>query len=384
MAELNAQLGSRQLFPYLKPFSYLGHAGVSPLSEPVERAVAACLREFASEGFGAVGGALAMRSRLRAQLGRLLECRPCDLVLTGGTSWGILSVAQNFPWRTGDRIACVEGEFPTNVTPWQTAAAQHGLELVWLRSDLSDLEAQLRRGLRLLALSAVAFQTGLLQPWEKVVELAHRYECRVFVDSIQAAGVVPLAVGKVDYLAGGAHKWLMGVEGCGYLYVSPECQSDLHRHWAGWLSHENAVSFLFEGAGHLHYDRPLRQDCQFLEIGSSATVAQVALEASLSLILDLGVGNIFAHVQQYLDQLEPALAFLGWESLRHRSARSGSLCLRPVAGTDLARWAARLDERGVRLSTPDGCLRLAPHWPNSCEEIPRVVEAFQDVQRSLR
>ena len=384
MAELSPRLGSRQLFPRLRPFSYLGHAGVSPLSEPVERAVGECLREFSAEGFGAVSGVLAMRLRLRTQLGKLLECRPEDLVITSGTSWGVLAVAQNFPWRTGDRIACVEGDFPTNVTPWQAAALQHGLELVLLRADLSDLETQLRKGLRLLALSAVSFQTGVGQPWEEAVELAHRYQCRVFVDAIQAAGVVPLAVGKVDYLAGGAHKWLMGVEGCGYLYVSPECQVDLQRHWAGWLSHENAVSFLFEGAGHLRYDRPLRKGPQFLEVGSSAAIAQVALEASLNILLELGVDQIFGHVQDYLDQLEPQLAFLGWESMRQPAARSGSLCFRPGPGADLAAWGAGLDALGVRLSTPDGHVRLAPHWCNSCQEIPRVVEAFREVQRSLR
>ncbi len=378
-----AELGSRQLFPHLKVASYLSHAGVSPLSAPVLEAVQAHLLDFAGEGVGAVPEVLAMRLRLRQKLAQLLACNPQDLALTGGTSWGVLAVAQNFSWRRGDRIACVQGEFPTNVTPWQAAAAQHGLELIFLREDLADLEEQLRHGLRLVALSAVAFQTGLRQPWEQVVELSHRYECQVFVDAIQAVGVVPFVVGELDYVAGGAHKWLMGAEGCGYLYVRPDRQADLHRHWAGWLSHQQAVDFLFQGPGHLRYDRPLRADPQGLEIGSSANLCQAALEASLNLLLELGVNRIFAHVSDVLDQLEPALGFLGWPSLRRPEAASGMLSFRPPVGTDLSAWERALHQRGVQISTPDGYIRLAPHWPNSLEEVPLVVEAFREVQRSF-
>ena len=372
-----AKLGSRELFPHLKPASYLGHAGVSPMSSTVLEAVQTSLQEFAGEGVGAVPGVLAMRTRLRQKLGLLLDCQAADLTLTTGTSWGVLAVAQNFPWKAGDRIACVHGDFPTNVTPWQAAAAQHGLEFVLLESDLSDLEQQLRQGLRLLAFSAVSFQTGLRQPWEQITELAHRYECQVLLDVIQAAGVVPFSVGELDYVAGGAHKWLMGAEGCGYLYVNPQRQSELQRHWAGWLSHENPVDFLFLGPGYLRYDRPLRRDPQVLEIGTSSALSQVALEASLNLLLELGVDQIFAHVTRFLDELEPRLEFLGWESLRRPGRASGILSLRPPAGTDLIHWERALRGRGVQISTPDGLIRLAPHWPNSLEEVPLVVEAFR-------
>ncbi|MBS2035495.1 aminotransferase class V-fold PLP-dependent enzyme [bacterium] len=383
MVELKPRLGSRELFPNLAAPYYLCHAGVSPLSLPVQRAVADFVQHFAGEGVGAVGGMLAMRDRLREKLGLLLGCGAQDLALTCGTSWGVLAIAQNFPWRQGDRIACVQGEFPTNVTPWQRAADQHGLELVFLKPDLSDLQNRLDQGLRLLALSAVSFQTGLRQPWEEVARQAQARGCQVFVDAIQAAGVVPFAVGQLDYVAGGAHKWLMGVEGCGYLYVRPDHQAELKGHWAGWLSHREPVRFLFEGAGHLRYDRPLRPEPQALEIGSSSYFSQAALEASLNLILDLRVDQIFDHVTRYLDLLEPQLDFPGWTSLRKRQALSGSLCLKPGPETNLADWSAALGRRGLKLATPDGLLRISPHWPNSLEEVPRVVEIFKEVHREL-
>ncbi|MBX3169048.1 MAG: aminotransferase class V-fold PLP-dependent enzyme [Candidatus Eremiobacteraeota bacterium] len=374
-----AQLGSRRLFPHLKAASYLNHAGVSPLSTPVVEAVQKSLAALAGEGVGAVPELLSMRFRLRCKLSWMLGCEAEDVALTTGTSWGVLAIAQNFPWRQGDRIACVEGEFPTNVTPWQAT----GQEVIFLKPDFSDLEMQLKRGIRLLAFSAVSFQTGWLHPWREIAQLAHQYECEVFVDAIQAVGVLPFSVGELDYVAGGAHKWLMGAEGCGYLYVSPRRQAQLHRRWAGWLSHQQAVDFLFEGPGHLRYDRSLREDPQFLEIGSSSALSQAALEASLNLVQFVGVEGIFAHVTRYLDELEAQLSFPGWFSLRQPGRTSGILSLKPPPGTDLAAWEKALRQRGVQISTPDGLIRLAPHWPNSLEEVPLVVEAFQEVQRSF-
>ena len=101
------------------------------------------------------------------------------------------------------------------------------------------------------------------------------------------------------------------------------------------------------------------------------------------MLLELGVEQIFAHVTRFLDTLEPQLELPGWSRLRDRERASGSLCFRAPAGTDLVAWERALHREGVQVATPDGCLRLAPQWPNSLEEVPLVVEAFRKVQRSL-
>lgn len=357
---------------------FLAQAGVSRCSPRVTAAVQAHLQRVAEDGVGSVTEALAMRARLKQKLGRLLGTSEQNLVLTGGTSWGILAIAQNFPWERGDRVGLIRGEFPTNVTPWQQAARQHGLEVVWLDADLATLQQELDHGLRLLAFSAVQFQTGLRLPWEAITRRCHSHGCQVFVDAIQAVGIVPLCVGEIDYLAGGAHKWLGGLEGCGYLYVSPQRLDSLQRHWSGWLSHQDPVRFLLEGPGELRYDRPLLESVGYLEVGSSSAVSQFALEASLEEILEVGVESIFAHVDMYLNCLEEALQMLGFESLRQPQARSGILSLRPPRG-DVGQWNRLLLEQQVRISTPDGLLRVAPHWSNPVDQVELVVRAFQAV-----
>jgi selenocysteine lyase/cysteine desulfurase len=385
-----AALGDRGLFPALGAFAYLNHAAVSPASSEVQRAVATVASDVGRRGMGSVGRWRAQRERLRGRLARLIGAAPSDLALVASTTQSVIDVAWCFPWAKGDRVLCLRGEFPTNVTPWQRAAETFGLELVFLEADafraeagLDALERELRAGLRLVAVSAVEFQTGLAMPIEAIVERAHGAGAQVFVDAIQACGVVPLDVEAldVDYLGCGSHKWLMGLEGAGFLYVKKERQAELVPRLAGWLSHEEPVRFLFEGAGHLRYDRPIRTEPAFLEAGAMNAIGFAALEAALAPIEAIGVAPIFDHVQRYHDALEPALALRGFVSERSPdpARRSGILSARPPAGVELAAVMAALGARGVACTTPDGRLRFSPHWPNDLAEVPRVIEALDAV-----
>jgi cysteine desulfurase / selenocysteine lyase len=392
-----ARLGDRSLFPALEPRAYLNHAGVSPPSEPVRAAVAAAVEEFARRGGAAVEGAIRRKARLRQKLAGLLGAGPEDLAFTQSTSSGIIDVALCFPWEPGDRVLLFEGEFPANVTPWQRAAALFGLKTVFLslepfeRSDaegLSRLEEELRRGARLVAVSAVQFQTGLAMPLRQMAALCARHGAQLFVDAVQALGAVPLDAGAlgIDYLAAGAHKWLMGLFGAGVLYVRPGRAPALRPHVAGWLSHEQATRFLVDGPGHLRYDRPIRSRADLVESGAMAEVALAALEAAVDLIAALSVAAIHAHLNRYLDELEPELVARGLPSLRagEPERRSGSLSVRPPAGVELARLRQALAERGVACGTPDGLLRFSPHWPNHPAEVPEVVRAVEEALRAVR
>src|SRR5512138_3673260 len=389
MAERVA-LGDRSLFPELAARAYLNHAGISPPSLLVQRAVEEVVRAYARGGAQAVTFAIAMRRRLREQLARLVGGDARDVALTSGTSAGIQAIALSFPWRAGDGVVVLDGEFPANVQPWLRAAERFALRPVRLplrsfedgdgAEGLALLERELRRGARLVAVSAVQYRSGVAMPLAAIAERCHAHGAELAVDAVQALGVVPLDAPSlgIDYLAGGAHKWLMGLEGAGFLWIRPERLAALHPVTTGWLSHEDAADFLVEGPGRLSYDRPLRARADRLEGGSSSALSQAALSASLGAILELGVEAIRDHVAAWLDRLEPLLLTGGFRSLRpaQPSRRSGILTVLPPPGRTAKELRAGLATHGVAVATPDGALRFAPHWPNSLDELPLVADAL--------
>jgi cysteine desulfurase/selenocysteine lyase len=389
-----AEIGSRELFPDLEARVYVNHASCAPLSTPVLEAIHDAGRRFARNGLAALLDARDRREALRANVARLIGARAEDVAFVASTTQAIVDIALCFPWTVGDRIVLFEGEFPTNVTPWQRAAELFGLEVVMLpaasyledeTAALQRLSSELERGVRLVAVSEVEFQTGYRMPVAEIARLAHAAGGEVFVDAIQACGIVPIDVASedADYLVSGAHKWLMAGDGIAFIYAKAERAAALRPHVAGWLSHEDAATFLFHGSGHLRYDRPIRSSIDFLESGSSSTWSIAALEASLGILLRLTPEAILAHVERYHDALEPKLEELGFRSLRSRkrSSRSGTLSFEPPSGVFLPDLSRALTERSIACAIPDGLLRISPHWPNAIEEVEVLVEA---VRQSLR
>jgi selenocysteine lyase/cysteine desulfurase len=396
MTTFTAKLGDRSLFPHLEARVYLNHGGISAPSVAVQAAVNEVLDDYARRGGAAFPRWNEQRTRLKGKLGALIGVAGEDIALLPNTTRGVIDVALCFPWSQGDRVILFQGEFPANVTPWQRAAATFGIELCFLPLDewnrdvelgLASLERELDKGARLVAVSAVQFQTGLRMPLREITRRCHARSAQVFVDAVQACGAVPTDAGAalVDYLACGSHKWLMGLEGCGFLYVHPSRVGEFRPNTAGWLSHEEGLRFLFEGPGHLRYDRPIKRSVDFLEGGNYNTAGLAGLEASLDLIQQIGVSAIHDHVNGYLDVLESGLVARGFQSLRSTDARyrSCTLGLLPPAGVSVVDLQRELGARGIACALPDGVLRFTPHWPNDVSEIPFVLESIDQILLAL-
>lgn len=380
---MEARIGSRALFPQLRARSYLNHAAISPLSSIVVNRISRVLSQYAADGLGAFFAGLETRETLRARLGRLIGAAGEEIGFTQNTTAGVSAIANMIPWSRGDRVVLFEGEFPANVTPWQRAAQSYGLEIEWAslapfarswEEGLASIEPLVERA-RLVAVSFVQFQTGLRMPIDAIGELAHRLGAELFVDAIQGLGAVPLSVEHVDYLACGGHKWLMGPEGAGFIYVDARRAPTLVPRLAGWLSHEDALVFLGK-PDELRYDRAIREEASIVEQGAQSSLGLAGLDASTELIEQLGVEAIFDHLQAFHDRLEPELVERGFVSKRVAHARSGSLSVVPPSTRTMSEWSAHLAAEGVAVSTPDGHLRFAPHWPNGCSEVDSIVEAL--------
>lgn len=392
--KLEATLGDRALYPELEDV-YLGWAAIAPASTLVRAQVGAFLSDYAKGGLSGFGRWLGQRARLKERAAAFVGADASDLAFCQSTTQGIIALARSIDWKPGDRVILFDGEFPANVTPWQRVAVDFGLELVtvplapFFRSHeegLAALSHELRKGARLVAVSAVQFQSGLRMPIEAIAKASHAAGAEIFVDAIQALGVVPFDVGRgtdaaIDYAATGGHKWLAGLEGAGFVYVAPERVAALEPRMAGWLSHEGALDFLLAGSGHLRYDRAVRKSADFLEPGAQSHIGLAALEAGLAPLQHLGPGAILAHVQTLHDRYEAIFRDHGFGSLRTEEpeGRSGILSFECPEGVDPIALQHGLRDHGIVVAIPDGLIRVAPHWPNDLAECERVAKALSEL-----
>jgi len=385
-------IGRRDLlFPDLQARAYWAFAAISPLAKPAREAVDAWHLKLAQEGMAAFAAGLEGRERLRTELAGLLGGEPSAYGLLHGTTAGLIALAHSLAWRPGDRIVIFDDEFPANTVPWREVARDHrlGIDVLALAPFATDpergiahLEAVLRRGgTRLVTVSAVEFQTGLALPLKDLAAACHRHGALLAVDAIQAAGILPLdlpALG-VDFAVGGGHKWLLGTDGAGWMYVAEAARERLGTAMAGWLSFAGGPRFLFE-PGRLHDEREHVPAPQVFEGGSSSTAAVLALLAGVELCRAVTPAVAMAHVQMLHDRVEPRLVALGFTSERTAFAagRSGTLSARPPHGVRLGLLQAALARRGVVATIPDGRLRLAPHFVSTIAEADVLVDALAE------
>jgi selenocysteine lyase/cysteine desulfurase len=359
--------------------------------EAAERAIA----QLAAGGSLAFPERLIERQQLREDLARLMHADSTEIALVPSTGYGLAALATSLPWRRSARVIVFEGEYPTNVSVWQRVCLQHGLTLTMLPvadfarpegPDLSALERELRHGdVQLCAASAVQFQSGLRLPVQRMAALCHAHGAQLAIDAVQGLGSCPFDVRElgVDYAVAGSHKWLMGSDGAGVLYIKSELVSQLSPAVAGAFSHVDS-ELLFAQPGQLRYDRPLRSEAKLFEGGMLSSISLSALSASVQILLTLGVERIYEHVNVYIDALEAGLVERGFRSLRmaDQARRSCLLGVLPPLGAAVSasRFASELTARGVVCSGPDGVLRFAPHFANGLHEVSQVLAELDQVR----
>jgi len=366
-------------FPSRRRTIQMNHAAVSPLPARGADALIGYARRTAERG-ALDWRAWAAEARRVKELAATLIGAPSanDLSIVPNTTWGLNLVAQGFDWAPGDNVVTTASEFPSNLTPW-LALERLGVTVRRLPTrdgafTADEIAALSDARTRIISVSAVAFHTGFRAPFEATGAFCRERGIVFGLDGIQAVGAVPIDVtgAGVDFLSADGHKWMLGPEGCGILFTTPDLRARL-RAPAGWANLDRPL-------GVLGIDEPARYltSGAKLEVGAPPTPGVYALSASLALLLSIGGETVAARIARTLAVLVEGLPGLGFEPvLFDGPPRSGILAARPPAGRDARDYWKRLDALGIVTSAREGFLRLSPHVGNDEAEAERVLHALR-------
>ena len=360
----------RDQFPVTEHLIYLNHAGVAPLCRPAADAMRDFAREMLESGALHFENWVRTYEGLRCSAARLINATPDEIAIVKNTSEGLATVAAGIDWKPGDAIVAFREEFPANYFPWRRLE-ERGIEVRWLSIfDSLDLVDQACKGARLLSVSFVQYLSGYRANLEKMGEICVRHNCLFLVDAIQGMGAFPIDVrrARIGALAADGHKWMLGPEGCGVLFVRRDLQDRIEPVEFGWSNVAKYNDFDSRDMG-------LRQDAGRYECGALNTVGCYGLHAALDFILEIGVEHIARAVESLGDRLAYGVTQLGFETLGTRAPETGagivSFRKRDVDSRLIVR---RLTLAGIVAALRGGWVRVSPHFYISPEEIDRVLE----------
>jgi selenocysteine lyase/cysteine desulfurase len=368
----------RSLFPITNRAIYLNHAAVSPLPTPTVEAIDSQLKDVRDNGSINFRSWIAVKERARSLLAELLGARPEQVAFMRNTSDSLSTVANGLDWRTGQNVVTFRREFPANIYPWLRLRNIFGVEVRMCeerdgRVDMEELENLVDENTRVIAISHVQYASGFRADLERLGRIARKRDALLVVDAIQSLGVIPLNVEAelVDVAAGASHKWLLGPEGVGYLYLSDRARERLQPTLVGWTSVPNPEDYN-------NFDQEWNTGTLAWETGTGPTALIHGLNASLEFLKATGIQRIAAYLETLTDWLCEKLSSQNYRviSARDLGQKSQIVCIQHRGGVSAMKLYSQLKSNNIITAPRADRLRIAPHFYNSSAEIDKLVSAL--------
>lgn len=384
--------GLRQDIPTLNNMIYLNSGWSGPSPRKVISAITERLTYENEEGPTSrpiLDSRTQIKSDARAAFARLMGATADEIVLTDNTTDGINIVLNGLRWTAGDQILTTSLEHGSGLVPSYYIARRHGVEVEVVElsaadspaSVISKFESSFTSGTKLLVVSHVMFRNGLMLPLKELQGLAHSRGAKVLVDGAQSMGHIPLDMGEMDcdYYAVPGHKWLLGPDGVGALYIRKELIPGVET-----TKIAGGAALSYDTSGNME---PNEETVRKFELTTSSAPLLAGAATTLGLFEELGPENIWQRIKALSSQLTESLSRIHGVALT--SPTGGELASGLISfameGREPRELTTELWEKhrivARSVDKPAG-VRFSVHCFNTEEEMERTAQAVGELTRS--
>ena len=374
---------ARKLFPHLRTGKiYFNHASTGPMSQKVKEKLLELIQDRSGEKIDDYKEFLKTSEEAKSMLGELINCEPSRIAFIDNTSNGINIFAQGVNLRSGDRVLLNDIEFPANVYPFLNLQ-KNGIAIDFVKShdgivSADDIINSVKENTKLISVSYVQFLSGYKVDMEKIGKYCKERGIILSVDAIQGLGALSLDVKKcnIDFVSCGTQKWLLGLQGFGFIYVSEKFQGKLESKYVGWTSVQNSWDLL-------NYDLKLRNSADRFQNGTINTFGAYALNASLMLFKEFGFKNIENRVVENSLYFIKQLIRIGYEPVLPNSTKENIAGIVSIKHEQSKHIFDQLEKKNVVCAFREGVIRFSPHFYNNKEEIDVVISRLKEIKKLI-
>ena len=373
---------------------HLNNAGAGLMPRSVLETMTAHLqRESMLGGYESSDEAEPAVTAAYSNVAQLLGAKPRNIAVVENSTVAFFQALSAFDFRPGDVIVTTRNDYISNQLAYLSLARRQGVE-VRRAADLPEggVDPQSVRELlrhprvRLLAVTWVPTNSGLMQPVEALGEIAESAGIPYLIDACQAVGEIPIDVSRLrcDFLSATARKFLRGPRGIGFLYVSDRAlqRGDyplyIDMRGAEWLTADT-----FE----------LTPDARRFENWEFACALLLGLGEAARYALSVDVSRGGRRARELAATARTKLAALPGYRVLDRGKDLAALVTAAVLGWDAADLVTALRQRGINTSASLGAyavidmaeknaasaLRVSPHYYNTEAELDLLIEALKSL-----
>ncbi len=373
---------------------HFNSAGSSLMPAPVVDAVKGYLdREAAIGGYETAGERGGELEHFNAAAAALIGCHGDEIAFVENATraWDMAFYGLARTFQPGDRILTAEAEYASNYIAFLQVARRTGVTVEAIPSDetgqlsLEALAAAVDGRVKLIAISHVPTNGGLVNPAAGVGRIAREAGIPYLLDACQSVGQMPVDVEAIgcDMLSATGRKYLRGPRGTGFLYVRRPWIEKLEPpfldlHAARWTGRDG-----FE----------MRPDARRFENFECNFAGKVGLGAAIDYAMGWGLEATYERLGWLARRLRQDLAAVPGVTVRDIGAEKCGIVTFTMDGVDAAAIAAALRRQAINVSVsrPDSTLldatnrdlpplvRASVHYFNTEGEVERFRAAVEKV-----
>ncbi len=364
---------------------HFNNAGSSLMPDPVHSVVAGYLDdERRMGGYEAEAKNAAQLDRFYTASAELVGAAPDEIAYAESATRAWDMVFYGLPWKPGDEVIIHQSDYASNTLSLLQMQARAGIVIRRCPSDaLGQIDLDALHGLigprtRLISLSHVPTQGGIVQPAAGVGRIARAAGVPFLLDACQSLGQVRVHVDEIgcDFLSGTGRKFLRGPRGTGVLYVRRAMLDRLDPPFIdGHSARVTADGFAWEDGA------------RRFEAFEQNFAGKAGLAAAVGYALGIGMGAIEARLTDLAARLREDLANVPGVTLHDQGMRKGGIVTFSKAGESSADLSARLSRAGINTSVSRAhwapmdfaarglpeMVRASVHAYNSEDEVARFV-----------
>jgi cysteine desulfurase / selenocysteine lyase len=368
---------------------HFNNAGAALMPDPVFYAMTDHLDlERRVGGYEAARRAAPALASFYTEFAALLNCDASEIAYTENATraWDMAFYA--LPLSPGDRILTHESEYVSNYLAFLHQAKRRGLHIDLVPSDASGqidvavLDAMVTPAHKLIAITHVPSQGGLVNPAAAVGAVAAKHGVIYLLDACQSVGQIDIDVQAIGchILSGTGRKFLRGPRGTGFLYVANTIVDRLDPPFIDLTAAEWTDAQAYTLApGALRFEN-----------WESNVAGRIGLARAVAYARAIGLPAIEARTSALATALRAGLAALPGVSVHDLGVQKSGIVTLTIAGRDPAAVQTDLRDAGINASVmpliyarldlgPRGLtamIRASVHYYNTEDEVAQFVQAI--------